>query len=349
MGNFDMKLGAAAEDYAFASVREDCIDVWEDGMRIKDPAPGSYEWWYVDGHFKDGSLLSVAFHNRKEADGSLLTFINFNYAGPGKRVMKRLICNPIEFSADQSCCDVQFGPNFIRGEGLDVYEIFVEPESNENYGVQLRLERTAPSYRPGSGYFRSDDEYFAWLCAVPAGKLSGTITIDGQVIEVDGSGYHDHNWGNVPIDKLMADWHWGRAEVDGYTIVMADVRARYDRGGGEMPLVYVVKDGEIVLDAINEAVTCLVGGPQEQPDTGKRIPSDCIFVVNVEDKNSYIRFKGGQIIGTFQWVNTDPSWETWYSRFSSRASIELNVGNNKIDVVGPAILEHMDFYGRKKG
>jgi predicted secreted hydrolase len=49
-------------------------------------------------------------------------------------------------------------------------------------------------------------QYFAWLAAVPEGKISGTISTDKVTREVTGSGYHDHNWGNVSPAALFDGW-----------------------------------------------------------------------------------------------------------------------------------------------
>jgi hypothetical protein len=49
--------------------------------------------------------------------------------------------------------------------------------------------------------------------------LTGTITINGETVQVEGSGYHDHNWGNAPMNALVGGWYWGRAKVEGMTQV----------------------------------------------------------------------------------------------------------------------------------
>lgn len=54
--------------------------------------------------------------------------------------------------------------------------------------------------------------------------MTGTITINGETVEVKGSGYHDHNWGNAPMDHILDNWLWGRAQVDGITVVASSVR-----------------------------------------------------------------------------------------------------------------------------
>ena len=42
------------------------------------------------------------------------------------------------------------------------------------------------------------------------------IIIDGKEKILQGSGYHDHNWGNKIMLQLMHHWYWGRAKIGIY-------------------------------------------------------------------------------------------------------------------------------------
>jgi hypothetical protein len=35
--------------------------------------------------------------------------------------------------------------------------------------------------------------------------------IGHEEYRASGSGYHDHNWGDVPMQTLMHHWYWARA------------------------------------------------------------------------------------------------------------------------------------------
>ena len=50
---------------------------------------------------------------------------------------------------------------------------------------------------------KAGSNYFAWLSAVPNGDLEGKLTFNNNTRQIDGSGYHDHNWGNTPLQKLF--------------------------------------------------------------------------------------------------------------------------------------------------
>ena len=40
---------------------------------------------------------------------------------------------------------------------------------------------------------------------------------------VRGSGYHDHNWGNVELRKILNDWWWTRAQIGDYTVITSEM------------------------------------------------------------------------------------------------------------------------------
>ncbi len=42
------------------------------------------------------------------------------------------------------------------------------------------------------------------------------VTYNGEARHLEGSGYHDHNWGNISVLKLIHHWYWGRAKMGDY-------------------------------------------------------------------------------------------------------------------------------------
>jgi predicted secreted hydrolase len=76
--------------------------------------------------------------------------------------------------------------------------------------------RESPSMRGGGGgegtgkfYFDpSLTQYVGWFEAQPSAKVQGNLTYNGQTYQVQGSGYHDHNWGTADFNKMLDHWHW---------------------------------------------------------------------------------------------------------------------------------------------
>lgn len=63
-----------------------------------------------------------------------------------------------------------------------------------------------------------------------------------------GTAYHNHNWGDAPMDKLMHDWYWGRAPVGPYSLTASYITATGTYNGTKMPSFLLAKDGKVLAD-----------------------------------------------------------------------------------------------------
>ncbi len=345
------KLCSSDADFKKYGIKKDKPEVWEDGQRLdeKDYKHGQYEWWYFDGHLDDGSIIVSAFIIQIDEKNNVVPQITFNFADKENRIEKTIFFNVGDYSGVKDRCDTKIKNNYFRGKGLDEYEIFLDPAQNEGWGFDLKIRREVPSFRPGTGYWDAGGDFFAWLCSVPSGLMEGTITKAGKEVKVKGNGYHDHNWGNVPMSKILSDWYWGRADINGITLVSANVRFKEEAGGRETPLVYITKGEDIILNAINEELSFLSGHKIHHPETGKAYNSDAMYIYENGDDRVYIRLNGGDAIVAYtsvEWEN--PGWETKYLRFGAAVTIDMKMKGATSVSKGLATLEIMDFFGKKK-
>ncbi|RKK32992.1 hypothetical protein BFJ68_g4537 [Fusarium oxysporum] len=185
---------------------------------------------------------------------------------------------------------------------------------------------------------------------VPGGQLTGEVTVNNTKTKVEGNAYHDHNWGNVPMETILDNWLWGRADVGGLSIVSASVRFRQDCGGREVPLLFVVRGNEVLVDVSDDQLVCLEGVKIAQPDTGKPTSSDCIYLVKTTGDNlAQVRFDGQEkVIASFPYPTTSQEWETWYTRYAGLVTINIIDGDKRVCVSDHGSLEVMDFFGRRK-
>lgn len=324
--------------------------LWADALRLDATAftPGQFEWWYTDGHLSNGVTFVASYHIRINEEGINVPYVTLNFANSNGVVQDEQITFDVsESSFDKDVCDVKIGNHYLKAvNGFDRYEIFVDPQTNNGNGLHLFLDKVIPSYAPGVDNGENvTTPYFRWVCAVPNGKLSGTVTINGVEENVTGSGYHDHNWGNVPMGVLVNDWHWARGEADEFTAVTASVTFN---NGVTVNNAYVAHPeyGVLVSEA-NEKIEFDEDTPTTQPHTGKAINSNIVHVVNGYNKGS-IQFKGNDILSSFKF-DEDVNYEWWYTRFDAELIIKLNIEGDEIQVKSPhAILEHMDFKGKEK-
>ena len=221
------------------------VQIFEDGLRTEEKS-GNYEWWYFDSKYADGSSLVIVFYTKPVTSFGkrFQPHVSLNYVNPnGKEIRTKVEAGNATFSKDK--CEVRIGDCYIKGN-LAQYEIYFK---NAEAECKLTLERSVPSWRPESGhiYFGKKD-FFAWLPSVPEGVITGTLTAGGESIELSGTGYHDHNWGNKLMILLMNDWYWGRAKIGDYKVISSWITGEKKYGYKEFDVFMLAKDGKILTD-----------------------------------------------------------------------------------------------------
>lgn len=233
------------EDYIELGLKPDGVEAWEDGRRT--PRTDDYfEWWYFDGLAADGTTIVITFRDNWPF-GTYKRGVILEITPPGAKTISvsKDYDEPGEYSTNNA--DVRIGTSTLVGD-LKQYHIFVDPKETGGTGIDLTLTRNIPSYRPGTGYSAAGEKFFAWLVAVPEGRFTGNIIRDGQQTPIEGSGYHDHNWGNASPGDMLDHWWWGRARVGNYTVIIAALQAKPSTGGKLQPRFIVLDQSGPIVD-----------------------------------------------------------------------------------------------------
>jgi len=239
--------GTSNADFAQIGIARDRIEPWEDGART-DGRPGTYEWWYVDAVLDDGSTLVVGFYNKEYSNtgGTLSPWIRINLdMADGRRIDKIAAFAPSEYSAAIDHADVRIGGNHFSGD-LHTYYLHVMIDDVE---VDLTLVGHVPPWRPETGhlYFGEDRaREFAWLPAVPQGSATVTYRIGDETHNTSGIGYHDHNWGNIGLDKVIHHWYWARGQAGPYSVIASNITSHQRYDYASTPVFMLARDGEIM-------------------------------------------------------------------------------------------------------
>jgi hypothetical protein len=243
---------AQTEGMARLGIHPTEVAVWEDGFRSADELERSFEWWYFDMQLDDGSTLVVTFNTKPNTapDGPLDPSVLIIYHGADGTKIRESVSHPeADFSASQDGCDVRIGPNTVSGD-LTHYDLHLDDAGVE---ADISIDRRSPSWRPGAGltFFDSaQTQYLAWVVPVPYGEVSGTITVGGETLNVTGSAYHDHNWGNKVMDAGLDHWFWGRAHIGEYTVVYVRMTTKglFGIGSINIPTLLLAKGDEVITD-----------------------------------------------------------------------------------------------------
>jgi hypothetical protein len=249
MANKLAVMASSPADYARLGLSPASIATWEDGART-DHSAGSYEWWYFDAHLADGAKLVVSFMDKDiaEPQKALSPLLRLNLDLPDGRTFEKVVHYPAgEWSAAKDHADVRLGENRFTGD-LHRYRI---QATAEEISVDITLTGEVPPWRPSTGYllFGADRSLeFAWLPSVPEGRVTVTYSVDGEPHETTGVGYHDHNWGNVGLMKVVHDWYWARGQAGPYSVIASYITSAEPYGFEPIPIFMLTRDHALVGD-----------------------------------------------------------------------------------------------------
>ena len=345
-----------AAHYEKMGLKKGEVEIWEDGSRV-DGSRGSYEWWYYDSHYPDGTVLVLFFFSKMPIDvnGPIKPIATMELNLPDGRKLTEEVYATIEESRyAKDRCDVRIGECYCRGD-LKHYEAVFK---GKTLSARLTLDGTVSPWRSqtGSIFFGDKEEhYFAWLPAIPEGVAVADVTYEGRDVHLEGSGYHDHNWGNVSMIKLMHHWYWGRAKIGNYKVISSWITAGKKYGYKEHDVFMIAKDGVIIGDNSNHTLKFLPEDRYIDEYTGKPVYNKVVYEYTAEGGEEYrITYQRSRDINKTRFVDVLPKplgalaklvgFDGGYLRFEGTATVERLEGGKTVEKVSdPAVWELMYF------
>jgi hypothetical protein len=108
----------------------------------------------------------------------------------------------------------------------------------------------------------------AWLPSVPQGAVAITYSVSGEQHETTGVGYHDHNWGNAGLMKVVHNWYWARGQAGLYSVIASYITAAQRYGFEPIPIFMLARDNALIGDNAAK-VTFEREGVYADEETGK--------------------------------------------------------------------------------
>lgn len=351
-------MARGPEAYQRLGLKPDSIAAWEDGLRT-DTAPGSYEWWYFDAHLDDGSSLVIVFYtkNPMSPDRPLEPFVSVNLDRPGaKTVTFESHCPAEDFAASPDGCDVRIGDNTFRGD-LHHYEIHV---GHDDLVIDVDLTGHVPPWRPATGHLlfgQHDEHFFAWLPSVPQGTASVTVTSRGSEECLNGVGYHDHNWGDMAMHKLINHWYWGRAQAGPYSIIASYITAEDRYGAAEVPVFLLARGDIVVADDVSK-LQFAIHDEQTDERSGKSFGNTLVYQYESGDdlyRVSFHREKTivdrhliDEISGIKHVLARLARFDGAYLRFTGDVQLQHFVAGDKVEDVGDTGIWELMYFGHTR-
>jgi hypothetical protein len=346
-------------DYERLGLARRDIKPWEDGARTDD-RPGTYEWWYFDAHLDDGSKLVVVFMNKdlSTPQKPLTPTIRLNLdLADGRSFEKFVVLDPAAWSSAKDHADVRIGENRFTGD-LHTYQITA---TVDDIAVDVTLEGEVPPWRPETGYMLFGEDRnleFAWLPSVPQGLVTARYSIGDERHEATGTGYHDHNWGNVGLMEVIHDWYWARGQAGPYSVIASYITAHEKYGYAAIPIFMLAKDGVLIGDDPSQ-LTFEALGPFTDPVTRKPVANVTRYTYGTGDERYVVTFTRHRDLAQVRMIEGLHGvkraaaellrFDGSYLRFAGEIRVEHQLGGEIVDqyVTEDAIWELM-YFGRAR-
>ena len=338
-------LGARPDHYERLNLKEGIVAPWEDGLRTS-PGQASFEWWYFDCHLEDGTRLNIEFHTKPPflSPASPLTpFVSLECERPdGTRITRSWITTPAEFSASTERCDVRIGRSTFAGD-LRSYHIRVSLDDVE---ADIELTSQSPPWRPATGHTffgEKEQHYIAWLPAVPRAAVVARLNLGGRREELRGIGYHDHNWGNAALRKLVDHWYWGRARVDEYAVVALMFVSSAAYGKQPISAFMVARADELLASAVGQDnLVFTAAEPDRIAQTGVPVANRITYDFDSPQAQLSVAFLRHKDIFVLDFGKAGA-----YHRFAGEVTLAHRAGERTIGAArGPAMWELLYFGDR---
>jgi len=357
--NGHLRLADRPPDYKRLGIAPVEVAEFEDGQRIGTEG-GHYEWWYFDAHLDNGATVVVVFYTKPNVspNGPLAPRITINITLPDGRTFEKFLdTRPELFNASKSGCDVRIGTNCFVGD-LNRYHITA---TIEEISVDIELTGEVRAWRPKSGHLYFGDEgrekLFAWLPSVPYGLASVRYQIGNEEHRATGSGYHDHNWGDVPMQTLMHNWYWARASVGPYTIIASYITATAAYGY-ETQIVYMLaKDGKIIADddakvsfaSDRVAIDGKTGKPVADVTRYTYLDADTRYVVSFEREETILQAIFSDRMPLLKRIVARLiGFDGAYHRFTGKVTIEKFEGSVSVERFEDRAIWELMYFGKAR-
>ncbi|KAL6823680.1 hypothetical protein V8C40DRAFT_248574 [Trichoderma camerunense] len=289
-----------------------------DGMKVFPSNDTTVDWWYFDVVSWDHkSEIVITFYTAGAA---------FNQSGtPNMVLITYTFENGTDLNIHLQAEDVRIGTigngssgeyqgvgDWLGSSDMSQYVVRLDSPSNGIFG-EIILKSIAPPHLPCTDDLSAGGDLLlapgvGWVNVMPDADASVYFNWSGTVVEFSGTGYHDKNWGNVPMGSTFRSWYWGHGRAGPYSVVWFDFLAV---DGTEYKSSYVARDGKI-LNAACEGIKVRPFGANSTypPTTTTGSPSGFNIELLVGHENTQAK-----ATVTHEFLNVPGAIQRWIGSF----------------------------------
>jgi len=293
------------------------------------------EWWYFDAIFTNNYSIHIGCRTfSKKKFGTVMPFLEFYKDGkPVFEGKNRFRFKHFQKSKDTPLVKIfnskiiEFDQERYKKTGEWAYKVTLKMGEN---AADLTYVGTIKGWK-----IESDAE--SWTVALPKAKVSGHILVNGKKIDVEGIGYHDHNWNYTLLTAINYGkaWYWGKIKSDNYNLVWANIV----KSSSNSMRVGIVNQGNDKYYNINpERIKFKTDKPEKVQ--GKKTPT--IFTVEIDDVVNNIPINVNLKMEAYE-IQYGRVLMVPYWRYHVKTSGEISVDNKKEKVDNIEIMEYLRF------
>ena len=319
------------------------MEPWENGLRT-NPMPGTFDWWYLQGTFSDGSHAEFTFFTKPWLDntGPLQPYIGVTITSPNGTVYHDVIrVSTDQFAAARNTLNLTMGDNYLRG---NLKVIVLHVESAKGFGADLVFNSILPPSRfGGAGIWYFDPSltrFSALMDPMPYAAVHGSLTYDGKTHQVQGDGYHDRQWGTINWNQVLDRWFWTTGHFGNYTIdTGAQVTsAFYDHQ--QLQNLYLARGNQVLVDTMRGVTIQGTGNVttpsgHDYPEILKMHWQNGSDTVDLSLTNPKVIQAASPVFNTNATIYGNPE----YFRLGGNATLSVNIGGVNETESGPAVWE----------
>jgi hypothetical protein len=330
--------GEASEQYAL-NPADFYLDKADDSTH-DTLSPVNYEWWYFDAAFDNNySMASIWWDlsGTDKEDGTVKQrFIDFSVYDPaGEKTMVKIPFDNSAVFISNEKCDVKMGDNRVFGEP-PLYKLHFLADG---LGGDLVFENLVQGYRTppdGTTYFSMNPLiYMGWTIAQPRARVKGKLTVDGKEMIVNGTGYHDHNWGNIGIGELYDYWYWGRIFLPEHTLIYSAGQLGESMDHAPMSVVMSFESDKLV--DMSQEIISEPGDFVTDNETGIEYPQNLVLKISSDIVKGEVTHKLKNVIESYPLpagypLSSDATTTRGHGavRFFSDCIVDLIVNGKKV-------------------
>lgn len=314
------------------------------------PSPVSYEWWYFDASFDNNySMASLWKLSSVKTERGIVNerLVDFSIYNPsGQKIMAKQPFDDSSVSISSEKCDVTMGNNRVYGE-TSLYNLSYFADG---VGGNLVFKSLVQGFRAppdGTAYFSAEPvRYMGWAIAQPRAVVTGKLFLDGREINVSGTGYHDHNWGNAAINEVYDHWYWGRIFLPRHTLIYS-VGQLSEKLGGKPVCVLLSFEDDKLID-LSGTIIADPGNFKVDDITGIEYPQKLVLKANSEQVKGKIVHNLKNLVESYPLPDGYPLGQNETTthghgavRFLSDCTVDLVVRGQKVQLCTPLIHEYM--------